>query len=219
MTAWILAYPDQEDRRLKEMVNALPIGVKDKTQDGNPGSLLKQITSRLVPSKVNPDDRKLLDTAISKCLENVYPIERRQSSMTDALKPPRSRSMTPTISFPPIQSYERLRGQADSRPISPSQLNPPSEVLIIENLPSNAFEEELKSMFFEQPGYKRLGFYQGLSCLVYFEDVADAENALRELNSSIPVNHVKYGGVRISFAENVLSLRSAQRRGSSKNPA
>jgi hypothetical protein len=231
MTVWILAYPDQEARRLKKVVATLPIDADNEVSDGKAERIPTEISRSLFPNKENSEFRNILNEAMSNVTES-FDISRwrklskpvPQTSQMPQLKAQgtvsslKSPSFTSQHSSIEIQSRKEFVSHAFTRAISPDEVNPPSEILIVKSLPIDASEEDLKSVFSELPGYIRLGFYTGSSsCFVHFEDISDAENALRDLRGSFPVNHIKYSDACISFADNILSPRSAHRRGSSKN--
>ncbi|KAI9024310.1 hypothetical protein CLU79DRAFT_834287 [Phycomyces nitens] len=87
--------------------------------------------------------------------------------------------------------------------------NPPCNTLYVGNLPANTDEEELKAMFANCAGYKRLSFRnkpQGPMCFVEFEQVVYATNALQTLHGNTLSNSVK-GGIRLSYSKNPLGVR------------
>lgn len=66
-------------------------------------------------------------------------------------------------------------------PRNPADYNPPCNTLYVGNLPIDTSEDELKSLFSKQRGYKRLCFrtkQNGPMCFVEFEDVSFATKAL-----------------------------------------
>lgn len=95
-------------------------------------------------------------------------------------------------------------------PVNPADQNPPCNTLYVGNLPIDTSEDELKSLFSKQRGYKRLCFrtkQNGPMCFVEFEDVSFATKALHELYGHPLHNSVK-GGIRLSFSKNPLGVRS-----------
>ncbi|KAI5795906.1 hypothetical protein FPQ18DRAFT_387076 [Pyronema domesticum] len=111
--------------------------------------------------------------------------------------PPNTRAFTApfTISHPPA---------------NPADQNPPCNTLYVGNLPAQTSEDELKTMFVRQRGYKRMCFRtkpQGPMCFVEFEDTHYATKALTELYGRALSNSTK-GGVRLSFSKNPLGVRS-----------
>ncbi len=85
--------------------------------------------------------------------------------------------------------------------------NPPCNTLYVGNLPINTNEEELRMIFSNCNGYKRLSFRtksnNGPMCFVEFEDIHYATIALQELNGNPLSNSIK-GGIRLSFSKNPL---------------
>lgn len=102
--------------------------------------------------------------------------------------------------------------RAQYPPVNPADQNPPCNTLYVGNLPIDTSEDELKSIFSKQRGYKRLCFrtkQNGPMCFVEFEDVAYATKALNDLYGQPLHNSVK-GGIRLSFSKNPLGVRSGQ---------
>jgi RNA recognition motif-containing protein len=97
-------------------------------------------------------------------------------------------------------------------PVNPADQNPPCNTLYVGNLPIDTSEDELKSVFSKQRGYKRLCFrtkQNGPMCFVEFEDVSFATKALHDLYGHPLHNSVK-GGIRLSFSKNPLGVRAGQ---------
>ncbi|KAM0355765.1 hypothetical protein ACHAPU_000151 [Fusarium lateritium] len=97
-------------------------------------------------------------------------------------------------------------------PVNPADQNPPCNTLYVGNLPADTSEEELKTLFSKQRGYKRLCFrtkQNGPMCFVEFEEVTFATRALKVLYGHPLHNSVK-GGIRLSFSKNPLGVRSNQ---------
>jgi hypothetical protein len=95
---------------------------------------------------------------------------------------------------------------------NPADQNPPCNTLYVGNLPIDTSEDELKTIFSKQRGYKRLCFrtkHNGPMCFVEFEDVTFATKALNELYGQPLHNSVK-GGIRLSFSKNPLGVRTGQ---------
>lgn len=106
-------------------------------------------------------------------------------------------------------------------PVNPADQNPPCNTLYVGNLPIDTSEDELKSLFSKQRGYKRLCFrtkQNGPMCFVEFEDISFATKALHELYGHPLHNSVK-GGIRLSFSKNPLGVRSNQINGVGPNVA
>jgi hypothetical protein len=92
---------------------------------------------------------------------------------------------------------------------NPADQNPPCNTLYVGNLPLATTEEELKSLFSRQQGYRRLCYRtksNGPMCFVEFEDVHYAIQALKLLQGVILSSSIK-GGIRLSFSKNPLGVR------------
>ncbi|CCG81406.1 Cell wall integrity protein scw1 [Taphrina deformans PYCC 5710] len=92
---------------------------------------------------------------------------------------------------------------------NPADQNPPCNTLYVGNLPLATTEEELKSLFSRQPGYRRLCYRtksNGPMCFVEFEDVHYAINSLKLLQGVVLSSSIK-GGIRLSFSKNPLGVR------------
>lgn len=110
-----------------------------------------------------------------------------------------------TSPLSPTTSYRSLGGMLVGSS-NPADQNPPCNTLYVGNLPPNTNEDELKSMFYKCPGYKRLSFRNksnGPMCFVEFEDAIYAAQALQDLHGNPLSNSVK-GGIRLSFSKNPL---------------
>ncbi|KAH8881805.1 hypothetical protein GQ53DRAFT_848008 [Thozetella sp. PMI_491] len=108
-------------------------------------------------------------------------------------------------------SYQPLSGY-NFPPVNPADQNPPCNTLYVGNLPLDTSEEELKAIFSEQPGYRRLCFRtkpNSPMCFVEFEDVSSATKAMHQLYGRPLQNSLK-GGIRLSFSKNPLGVRSGQ---------
>mgnify|MGYP001147435759 CR=1 FL=1 len=122
-------------------------------------------------------------------------------------------------------------------PANPADQNPPCNTLYVGNLPPDATEQELRSLFSPQKGFRRLSFRtknqsssnstsgnhnHGPMCFVEFEDVAHATRALAELYGRTlprPNGGNGKGGIRLSFSKNPLGVRGpGNPRRSSGNP-
>ncbi|TVY73342.1 hypothetical protein LSUE1_G008512, partial [Lachnellula suecica] len=82
MTINILAYPEEESRRLEKVVLALPIDADGEMVDGKPERLPKQISRHLLPDRADKESRKVLDNAIADFLEDLGTTQRRKGSLT-----------------------------------------------------------------------------------------------------------------------------------------
>ncbi|KAI9276556.1 hypothetical protein BY458DRAFT_505336 [Sporodiniella umbellata] len=91
----------------------------------------------------------------------------------------------------------------------PADQNPPCNTLYVGNLPPNTSEEELKLLFSNLPGYRRMCFRtksQGPMCFIEFDDIVCASQALNELQGQPLTNSVK-GGIRLSYSKNPLFIK------------
>ncbi|KZO98179.1 hypothetical protein CALVIDRAFT_526434 [Calocera viscosa TUFC12733] len=99
-----------------------------------------------------------------------------------------------------------------------SDQNPPINTLYVGNLPttppaslsSNPLEENLRAVFSQCPGYRKLCFRQksnGPMCFVEFDDVEYATKALHSLYGHT-LNGLVKGGIRLSFSKNPLGVRA-----------
>lgn len=95
--------------------------------------------------------------------------------------------------------------------------NPPCNTLYIGNLPVNASELELRSIFAMMSGFRRMSFKTKAGgspmCFVEFEDIKNATHAMHALYGTMLSNSIK-GGIRISYSKNPLGMRSNPQAGS-----
>lgn len=97
--------------------------------------------------------------------------------------------------------------------------NPPCNTLYVGNLPPATSEDELRSLFSQCEGYKRMCFRakpQGPMCFVEFEDVVYATQAMSEHQAHLLSNSIK-GGIRLSFSKNPLFIKPNKEAGISYN--
>lgn len=91
--------------------------------------------------------------------------------------------------------------------------NFPCNTLYVGNLPAIAQEDELRALFRNCLGYRRLSFRpkaSGPMCFVEFEDIACATAAMETLyGTMISCSSAVKGGIRLSFSKNPLGLRVA----------
>ncbi|KAL8397041.1 hypothetical protein RB594_003946 [Gaeumannomyces avenae] len=118
-------------------------------------------------------------------------------------------SMVPSGPSPmePISGFLR----PNLLPFNPTDQNLPCNTLSVENLPMDTFEEELKGIFSNQRGYKRICLrtkQSGPMCLVEFEDVSFATKALHDLYG-YKLHNGAGGGIRLSFSKKPLGVRSS----------
>lgn len=152
----------------------------------NNNSMHSQITSHInsIPSTTT-------STGLSRVMEELF----IHQSMSTPIHSPLS----------PTTSYRSLGGMLVGSS-NPADQNPPCNTLYVGNLPPNTNEDELKSMFYKCPGYKRLSFRNksnGPMCFVEFEDSVYAAQALQDLHGNLLSNSIK-GGIRLSFSKNPL---------------
>ena len=117
-------------------------------------------------------------------------------------------------------------------PANPADQNPPCNTLYVGNLPPDATEQELRQLFSNQQGFRRLSFRNKMNshghgnghghgpiCFVEFEDVSFATRALAELyGSQLPHPRPSLnnkGGIRLSFSKNPLGVRGSNSRSKS----
>lgn len=117
-------------------------------------------------------------------------------------------------------------------PSNPADQNPPCNTLYVGNLPIDATEQELRKLFSNQQGFKRLSFRtknnnsnsnpnmnHGPMCFVEFDDISYATRALAELyGSQLPSDNLlngssnnNKGGIRLSFSKNPLGVRGPKK--------
>jgi hypothetical protein len=82
MTIFILAYPEEESKRLGKVVLAMPIDADGDLVDGKPERLPKQISRHLLPEREDSNTRKFLETAILHFLDDLGSTSRRKGSLT-----------------------------------------------------------------------------------------------------------------------------------------
>lgn len=82
MTIHILAYPEEESKRLEKVVLAMPIDADGEMVDGKPERLPKQISRHLLPEKEDRSSRKLIENAITNFYNDLGTSSRRKASIT-----------------------------------------------------------------------------------------------------------------------------------------
>jgi hypothetical protein len=125
---------------------------------------------------------------------------------------------SPNMNYPngpqhPVQSRQPFFPMPPNS--NPADQNPPCNTLYVGNLPMNTSEDELKALFSQERGYKRLCFRtkaNGPMCFVEFENVECASRSLAKLHGHPLSNSVK-GGIRLSFSKNPLGVRNGQQTG------
>ncbi|KAG4425046.1 hypothetical protein IFR04_001816 [Cadophora malorum] len=96
------------------------------------------------------------------------------------------------------------------QPTDPSTSYQPCDTLSVGNLPLDVLEEELKELFSEQRGYRRMLFRtkaSGPMCYVQFDDTFCAMKALFLLQGK-PLRNSVNGGMRLGFSRYPLGVRS-----------
>lgn len=101
----------------------------------------------------------------------------------------------PVIKSNPIQAQTHaFYHQQLPKPVLSDQNNPPCNTLYVGNLPMNASEDELRTLFVQAPGYKRMSFRQkpnGPMCFVEFENCDYAAAAMDDLYGTMLTNSTK----------------------------
>ncbi len=126
----------------------------------------------------------------------------------NSMSPTNAYSSTPLNQAPFQPPFSRAHNLSFP-PVNPADQNAPCNTLYVGNLPLSTSEDELKTVFSRQRGYRRLCFrtkQNGPMCFVEFEDVSFATKALHELYGHPLSNSVK-GGIRLSFSKNPLGVR------------
>ncbi|KAJ2858342.1 hypothetical protein J3B02_000314 [Coemansia erecta] len=100
---------------------------------------------------------------------------------------------------------------ATTRSVNSNDQNPPCNTLYVGNLPVSAKEEELRQIFQNAPGFKRMSYKakpnSGPMCFVEFESIDFATLAMGDLDGRMLTNSVG-GGIRLSYSKNPLGVRS-----------
>ncbi|KAG9235486.1 hypothetical protein BJ875DRAFT_483213 [Amylocarpus encephaloides] len=98
----ILAYPNQEAKRLENVVLDCPIDADGEMIDGKPERLPKQISRHLLPANQDRQSKKLLDNAILDFLDNLETGSRKKSIAS----PPLSRHSSTSPSKPRVEVHQ-----------------------------------------------------------------------------------------------------------------
>lgn len=89
--------------------------------------------------------------------------------------------------------------------------NPPCNTLYVGNLPPSVCEMELRSLFGETIGYRRLILKSKAGgspmCFVEFQDIQTATIAMESLYGTLLSSSTK-GGIRLSYSKNPLGIRA-----------
>lgn len=138
-----------------------------------------------------------------------------QHSMYPQSAHPNTMSQTNTTGFTGYPNHFNYPPRAKERippAANPADQNPPCNTLYVGNLPMDAKEDELRSIFSVQRGYKRMCYRtkpNGPMCFVEFEDTTTATRAMNELYGYVLFTSKK-GGIRLSFSKNPLGVRASQ---------
>ncbi|KAI7823992.1 hypothetical protein BX661DRAFT_132156, partial [Kickxella alabastrina] len=112
-----------------------------------------------------------------------------------------------TATTQPQQSLQSLQ------PVNTNDQNPPCNTLYVGNLPAGAMEEELRLIFQQALGFKRMSYRakpcSGPMCFVEFDNIDFATLAMNELDGRMLSNSVG-SGIRLSYSKNPLGVRSNQ---------
>ncbi|KAJ2398521.1 hypothetical protein GGI23_003191 [Coemansia sp. RSA 2559] len=100
---------------------------------------------------------------------------------------------------------------ATTRSVNSNDQNPPCNTLYVGNLPPSAKEEELRQLFRNLLGYKRMSFRtkpnSGPMCFVEFESIDFATLAMNDMDGRMLSSSVG-SGIRLSYSKNPLGIRS-----------
>ncbi|KAJ1903687.1 cell cycle RNA binding protein whi3 [Coemansia sp. IMI 209127] len=100
---------------------------------------------------------------------------------------------------------------ATTRSVNSNDQNPPCNTLYVGNLPPSAKEEELRQLFRNILGYKRMSFRtkpnSGPMCFVEFESIDFATLAMNDMDGRMLSSSVG-SGIRLSYSKNPLGIRS-----------
>ncbi|KAJ2547435.1 cell cycle RNA binding protein whi3 [Coemansia sp. RSA 1933] len=100
---------------------------------------------------------------------------------------------------------------ATTRSVNSNDQNPPCNTLYVGNLPPSAKEDELRALFRNILGYKRMSFRtkpnSGPMCFVEFESIDFATLAMNDMDGRMLSSSVG-SGIRLSYSKNPLGIRS-----------
>ncbi|KAJ1763699.1 cell cycle RNA binding protein whi3, partial [Coemansia sp. RSA 1843] len=100
---------------------------------------------------------------------------------------------------------------ATTRSVNSNDQNPPCNTLYVGNLPPSAKEEELRQLFRNTIGYKRMSFRtkanSGPMCFVEFDSIDFATLAMNDMDGRMLSTSVG-SGIRLSYSKNPLGIRS-----------
>ena len=229
-----LAMDDMEEELLNNPLGYLQSHDSNEWDDMPNTAPLHRLQGQQMPGVPNMNMRRNTTTAIGS---NVNSLANRMQnglsinpSAIDRNLPPHAHQqmhgmnhLSPGIASPTLPySNGPQHGLQNRQPYfsmppnsNPADQNPPCNTLYVGNLPMNTSEDELKALFAQERGYKRLCFRtkaNGPMCFVEFENVECASRSLSKLHGHPLSNSVK-GGVRLSFSKNPLGVRNGQQTG------
>lgn len=138
----------------------------------------------------------------------MYPQSAHSSTMSTT-------NMAGSMGYHHHSKYPPLPKDRIPPPSNPADQNPPCNTLYVGNLPMDAQEEELRRVFANARGYKRMCYRtkpNGTMCFVEFEDTATASRAMNDMFGLL-LSNSKRGGMRLSFSKNPLGVRASQAGG------
>lgn len=199
---------DYDDDETKELLN-------DPLAYAKSGQQLRRSSQAQIPG-LSHFSRLSISTSQNGNHGNFAPSPVSQANAqraSQALQPPHS--PTNITNMNSGSGYNVNISRPQYPPINPADQNPPCNTLYVGNLPMDTSEDELKTIFSKQRGYKRLCFRvksNGPMCFVEFDDTTYATISLNELYGYPLHNSVK-GGIRLSYSKNPLGVRSGQPNG------
>jgi hypothetical protein len=117
MTIHVLAYPEEEAKRLEKVVLALPIDADGVILDGKPERLPKQISRYLLPQKEDRKSRRWIENAISDFFNDLGTSHRHKSSVTSSSPPRRSSSQSRPRRTVEIHQIKTSPTVANAKPV------------------------------------------------------------------------------------------------------
>ena len=117
MTIHVLAYPEEEAKRLEKVVLALPIDADGVILDGKPERLPKQISRYLLPQKEDRKSRRWIENAISDFFNDLGTSRRHKSSVTSSSPPRRSSSQSRPRRTVEIHQIKTSPTVANAKPV------------------------------------------------------------------------------------------------------
>ncbi|KAG9248160.1 hypothetical protein BJ878DRAFT_76181 [Calycina marina] len=126
MSLHILAYPNEEAKRLEKVVLAMPINADGEMVDGRPERLPKQISRHLLPEKEDLTSKKLIESSIQIFFEDLGTGSRRKASYIDNSAPPLSRQLT-SPTEPTVNNRRPVEVHQPKMPSPPAPKSQPIE--------------------------------------------------------------------------------------------